>query len=471
MPNTSTTPATPAGEGPFASTDSFANRHIGPGAAERQAMLAALGLPNLAALTDATVPARIRLDRPLTLPPARSEFEVLAELRARAGRNQVFRSFIGMGYYESLTPPVIQRNILENPGWYTQYTPYQAEISQGRLEALLNFQTMIADLTGLDIANASLLDEATAAAEAMTMCHGLKPERSVFFVSEDCHPQTIALLQTRAAPVGIQVSVGDPRSFQFGPQVFGALVQYPCTYGVIHDFAGFAESAHAAGAMLVVACDLLALTLLRPPGEFGADIAVGSAQRFGVPLGYGGPHAAFFATRDAFKRSMPGRIIGVSKDARGKPALRLSLQTREQHIRREKATSNICTAQALLASMASMYAVYHGPEGLQAIARRVHLLTATLAKALEKLGFEMGSPKSEVRSPKFFDTLCVGLGTKSAAEIHRLAAAQKLNFRPLGEHSVGISLDEATTENDLRDILAVFNGGQPCSLDLRALRG
>ena len=333
-----------------------------------------LGYPSLEALVDAAVPSQIRLRRPLQLPAARSEHEVLAALREIAAQNQVFRSYIGMGYYDCITPPVIQRNILENPGWYTPYTPYQAEIAQGRLEALLNFQTMVIDLTGLDIANASLLDEATAAAEAMTLCRSLKPGRNTFFVSADCHPQTIDVVQTRAEALGIEVVVGDHQAFQFNEQVCGALVQYPNTYGEVLDYSAFIEQAHAAGALVAVAADLLSLTLLRPPGEFGADIALGSAQRFGVPLGYGGPHAAYFATRDALKRHMPGRIVGVSKDSRGRPALRLALQTREQHIRREKATSNICTAQALLASVAAMYACYHGPAGLQQIARRIHLL-------------------------------------------------------------------------------------------------
>ena len=466
-----TVPSPTAPANPFAPGDSFARRHIGPGPQEQSAMLHSLGFASLSALTAAVVPPAIRRTDTLRLPPAASEFEVLTELRARASRNRIFRSYLGLGYSDTITPPVIQRNILENPGWYTQYTPYQAEISQGRLEALLNFQTLVTDLTGLDIANASLLDEATAAAEAMTMCHGLKPERSVFFVSEDCQPQTIALLQTRAKPLGAEVVVGDHRQFQFHDRVFGALVQYPCTYGAIHDYSGFAAQAHAAGALLVVACDLLALTLLTPPGEFGADIAVGSAQRFGVPMGYGGPHAAFFATRDAFKRAMPGRIIGVSKDARGRPALRLSLQTREQHIRREKATSNICTAQALLASMASMYAVYHGPEGLKAIAQRVHLLARTLALGLAKLGFTVAGPKSAGRPEPFFDTLCIQTDSQPVAEIVARAEKLRMNFRPIGSHAIGIALDETTTEQDLRDILSVFTGGQPVAFDLRQLAG
>ena len=334
--------------------DRFVRRHIGPRPADAGEMLKQLGYASLDAMIDDAVPKPIRLVRPLQLPAARNEHEALAALKEIASQNQVCRSFIGMGYYDCITPVVIQRNVLENPGWYTQYTPYQAEISQGRLEALLNFQTMVADLTALDIANASLLDEATACAEAMTMCHRLKDGRNIFFVSETCHPQNIEVIQTRAKALGIEVVVGRSRNiFQFNEKVFGALVQYPDTFGAIHDYSGFAEKAHTAGALLTVATDLLALTLIKPPGEFGADIAIGSAQRFGVPLGYGGPHAAFFATRDEFKRQMPGRLVGVSKDSRGKPALRLALGTREQHIRREKATSNICTAQALLANMAS----------------------------------------------------------------------------------------------------------------------
>ena len=364
----------------------FARRHIGPSTEDTRQMLDLLGYESLDALTDAAVPSQIRLARPLRLPEARPEHEVLAALKEIASQNQVFRSYIGMGYYDCITPAVLQRNLLENPGWYTPYTPYQAEIAQGRLEALLNFQTMVIDLTGLDVANASLLDEATAAAEAMTMCHGLKQDGTVFFVSADCHPQTIEVVKTRAGALGIEVVVGDHTTFRFNEQVFGALVQYPNTYGEIVDYSAFVQQAHAAGALVAVAADLLSLTLLRPPGEFGADIALGSTQRFGVPLGYGGPHAAYFATRDAFKRQMPGRIVGVSKDSRGRPALRLALQTREQHIRREKATSNICTAQALLASMASMYACYHGPAGLRDIAQHVHSLTQVLARGLARLG-------------------------------------------------------------------------------------
>ncbi len=435
------------------SPEPFVRRHIGPRPEETAAMLRLLGQASLDAMVAAAVPGKIRLRKPLNLPAARSEHEVLAALKEIASQNQVCRSFIGMGYYDCITPAVIQRNIQENPGWYTQYTPYQAEISQGRLEALLNFQTMVADLTGLDIANASLLDEATAAAEAMTMGHALKDGRNIFFVSETCHPQNIEVVRTRARALGIEVVVGSHEKFKFDGKVFGALVQYPDTYGAIHDFAPLVEAAHAAGALVAVATDLLALTLLKPPGEFGADIAIGSAQRFGVPLGYGGPHAAFFATRDQFKRSLPGRIVGVSKDSRGKPALRLALQTREQHIRREKATINICTAQALLANMASMYAVYHGPEGLEKIARRVRGLTETLAAGLEKMGFKVSPP---VR----FDTIRVELGQKPAADVMQTAEAHQVNFRFIDENTLGISLDEATSLKDVVEIWQVFKGAK-----------
>jgi glycine dehydrogenase len=462
-----------------ASPDRFVHRHIGPRPADAGEMLKLLGYASLDAMIDAAVPKPIRLARPLQLPAARSEHEALAALKEIASQNQVCRSFIGMGYYDCITPAVIQRNVLENPGWYTQYTPYQAEISQGRLEALLNFQTMVADLTDLDIANASLLDEATACAEAMTMCHRLKDGRNIFFVSEICHPQNIEVIRTRAKALGIEVVVGSHEKFSFTEKVFGALVQYPDTFGAIHDCSGFAEKAHAAGALLAVATDLLALTLIKPPGEFGADIAIGSAQRFGVPLGYGGPHAAFFATRDEFKRQMPGRLVGVSKDSRGKPALRLALGTREQHIRREKATSNICTAQALLANMASMYAVYHGPEGLKQIAQRVHMLTKILATGLEKLGFTVGqasrlSPsKSENQkearqagSPSYFDTITIATGDQRAADIVKIAEAHGMNFRLIDEYTLGISLDEATGESDVVEIWQVFKGNKAIGFTL-----
>ncbi len=413
-------------------------------------MLEVVGCPTLDALMAEAVPAVIRLRRPLNLPAARGEHEALAALREIASQNQVFRSCIGMGYSDCITPAVLRRNLLENPGWYTQYTPYQAEISQGRLEALLNFQTMVIDLTGLDVANASLLDEGTAAAEAMAVCRGLGQGRDTFLISSGCHPQTIDVVKTRARALGVEVIVGDHRSFQFTARVFGALVQYPDTWGEIQDYSGLAGQAHAAGALVAVAADLLSLTLLRPPGEFGADIALGSAQRFGVPMGYGGPHAAYFATRESFKRQMPGRIVGVSKDIRGRPALRLALQTREQHIRREKATSNICTAQALLANMASMYGCYHGPEGLKRIARHIHLLTGLLARGLTRLGYEVGPAQ-------FFDTLRVGLGNRDSQAILKLAEARRINFRLIDAQTLGISLDETTTERDLVDIWRVFN--------------
>jgi glycine dehydrogenase len=410
--------------------DRFADRHIGSSPEEVQEMLRVIGFSTLDAMIAAAIPPQIRLAKPLSLPPAGSENEVLAELKEIVSKNERRRSFIGMGYYDCITPPVIQRNILENPGWYTQYTPYQPEISQGRLEALLNFQTMVSDLTGLEIANASLLDEATAAAEAMAMCHGLQggEGRNTFFVSETCHPQTIAVVQTRAEPLGIAVVVGDHATFALNEKVFGVLLQYPATDGAILDYEPFIREVHKQKALVVVATDLLALSLLKPPGEFGADVAVGSAQRFGVPMGYGGPHAAFFATRDAFKRHMPGRLIGVSRDAQGQPALRLALQTREQHIRRDKATSNICTAQVLLAVMASMYAVYHGPEGLRRIAKRIHALAATLPAAL-----------GEPQNGPFFDTL----------RFRKAPRPKGVNVREYSDGSWGVSIDETTTAEDV----------------------
>src|SRR5712691_4948964 len=363
-------------------SDSFAHRHIGPNDDEVAQMLRDVGFKTLDALIDATVPKNIRLDRQLNLPAAKSEAEALAELRAISKKNQIAKSFIGAGYSDCITPPVIQRNILENPGWYTAYTPYQAELAQGRLEARLNFQTMIVDLTKLDIANASLLDEATAAAEAMALCRAVASDRRTFFVADNCHPQTIEVVRTRAKPLGIEVKIDNYARCKFDDTVLGALVQYPATDGAIYDYAEFVRQAHDAGALVVVAADILALTLLKPPGEFDADVAVGSTQRFGVPLGFGGPHAAYFATRDQYKRHMPGRLVGVSHDVEGRPAYRLALQTREQHIRRDKATSNICTAQVLLAVIASMYAVYHGPRGLRAIAEGIQRLTSQLADGL-----------------------------------------------------------------------------------------
>src|SRR5258708_7067342 len=376
----------------------FARRHIGPNENEAAEMLGSLGFENLNALIDATVPKNIRLDRELNLPEAKSKNEALAELRAISKKNKTAKSFIGAGYSDCITPPVIQRNILENPGWYTAYTPYQAELAQGRLEALLNFQTMIVDLTKLDIANASMLDEATAAAEAMTLCHASVPDRKTFFVADNCHPETIEVVRTRAKPLGIEVKIDNHSRFKFNDSVFGALVQYPATDGAIYDYTQFVKQAHAAGALVVVAADILALTLLKAPGEFGVDVAVGNTQRFGVPLGFGGPHAAYFATRDQYKRHMPGRLVGVSHDADGRPAYRLAMQTREQHIRRDKATSNICTAQVLLAVMASMYAVYHGPHGLRAIAKRVHQLTRRFADSLS-------GARVKLAGQKFFGTI------------------------------------------------------------------
>src|SRR5690242_9078441 len=409
--------------------DGFIDRHIGPDDAEIATMLEAVGYDSLDAMVDAIVPAAIRQKNPLALPPAVTENEALAKIRAIADKNEVFKSFIGQGYYGTHVPLVILRNILENPAWYTAYTPYQAEISQGRMEALINFQTMCADLTGMEIANASLLDEATAAAEAMTLAkRSSKSKSNVFFVSKHVHPQTIEVLKTRAEPLGIELRVDDEANAA-NVDCYGALLQYPDTFGSIRDYKSLCEALHAKGALVAVATDLLALTLITPPGEWGADIVVGNSQRFGVPFGFGGPHAAFMACRDAFKRSMPGRLIGVSKDAQGNNAYRLTLQTREQHIRREKATSNICTAQVLLAVMAAMYAVYHGPEGLVRIARRTHRLAAILTAALRKTGIKVGGD--------FFDTLHVtGI---DAHTIHAMANAAHINLRHIDDTSLAIS--------------------------------
>ena len=440
--------------------DLFVRRHIGPRPEDAQEMLDFLGLNGMEALIEKTVPPSIRLPETLRIGDPHSEYSMLERLRDIASQNRIFRSFIGMGYHDCITPPVIQRNILENPGWYTQYTPYQAEIAQGRLEALLNFQTMIADLTALDIANASLLDEGTAAAEAMSMSYSLsKTEGNAFFVSEACHPQTIEVVRTRARARGIRVIVGDSSTFDFVPSVFGALLQCPASDGAIADYSGFVERAHQAGALVTVAADLLALTLLRPPGEFGADIAVGNSQRFGVPLGYGGPHAAFFATRENYKRQMPGRIVGLSKDALGNPAVRLALQTREQHIRRDKATSNICTAQVLLAIMASMYAVYHGPDGLKKIAQRIHFLTAVLGRGLKRLGFKIGPDP-------FFDTLYVETGPRDTARLLDSAQKRGMNLRRLNEAVIGISLNETVSARELTDLFSVFAPPGPVPFEL-----
>src|SRR6476469_1584289 len=434
---------------PIFDVDSFARRHIGPNEEEVRAMLRDVGFDSVGALIDATVPKDIRLGREVKLPEAKSEGEALAELRAIAQKNKIARSFIGAGYYDCITPPVIQRNILENPGWYTAYTPYQAEIAQGRLEALLNFQQMIIDLTALDIANASMLDEATAAAEAMALCHAVVPNRKTFFVSDNCHPQTIAVVQTRAKPLGIEIKIGDYSRFKFDSTIFGALVQYPATDGAIYDYTESVRKAHDAGVLVVVAADILALTLLKPPGEFGADVAVGNTQRFGVPIGFGGPHAAYFATRDQFKRHMPGRLVGVSHDAEGRSAYRLALQTREQHIRRDKATSHICTAEVLLDVIASMYAVYHGPKGLRAIAERVHRLTSRLADCLRALG-------CTVTHENFFDT--VRIEVESSEVILEHAAKAGCNLHAIGPRAVGISFDETTTPRDVGLLMSIFRG-------------
>ncbi|MEH2356164.1 aminomethyl-transferring glycine dehydrogenase [Nostoc sp.] len=442
---------------------SFVPRHIGPNSDDIQLMLKVLGFSSLDALIDQTVPQTIRLKQPLKLPAAESEYAALASLKKVAAKNQVFRSYIGMGYYDTITPPVIGRNILENPGWYTAYTPYQPEIAQGRLEALLNFQTLIIDLTGLEIANASLLDEATAAAEAMSLSYGVsKNQADAYFVSRDCHPQTIDVLQTRAKPLGIKIVVGDHQTFDFDRPIFGAVLQYPASDGTIYDYRAFIEKAHAKGALVTVAADPLSLTLLTPPGEFGADIAVGSTQRFGIPLGFGGPHAAYFATKEEYKRLVPGRIVGVSKDAQGKPALRLALQTREQHIRREKATSNICTAQVLLAVMASMYAVYHGPTGLKQIAENIHSLTVLLAEGLKRLDYS-------ISSKDFFDTLRVELGRRNLKDILAVSEQLQINLRVFDATTVGISLDETTTPEDLIDLWQIFAGTNDLPFTLEEL--
>jgi glycine dehydrogenase len=430
----------------------FRSRHLGPIGSDRHEMLRELGYSEISQLIDDAVPAGIRLTRELDLPPALSEHDALAWLKSLLSQNRLLKSFIGQGYHGTLTPAVIQRNILENPGWYTAYTPYQAEIAQGRLEALLNFQTMITDLTGLDVANASLLDEGTAAAEAMSLALAGKPTAKAIFVSDRCHPQTLDVIITRAEPLGIDVITGDWQTFEPEPGIFAAVVQYPDTRGRIDDFSNFCENNRKAGITNIVAADLLALALLKPPGEFGADICVGNSQRFGVPMGFGGPHAAFMACRDALKRKMPGRLIGVSVDSRGKPGFRLSLQTREQHIRRDKATSNICTAQVLLAVMASMFAVYHGPEGIRQIAHNIHSHTASLANSLAAAGIE-------VESGAFFDTLTVSV-PKRADEIISAAAAAGFNLRRIDANHVGIAFDETTTREDAASVARVFGAEQ-----------
>ncbi|MGD1861948.1 MAG: aminomethyl-transferring glycine dehydrogenase [Leptolyngbyaceae cyanobacterium] len=430
----------------------FVARHVGPQPEGIRAMLAALGYDSLDALMSATVPAGIRFAKTLNLEAGLGEMAALEKLRAIANQNQVWRSYLGLGYADTITPPVIQRNILENPGWYTQYTPYQPEIAQGRLEALLNFQTMVTDLTGLEIANASLLDEGTAAAEAMTLSFNVRKQKAAktFWVAADCHPQTIAVVKTRALPLGIDVQVGNHQDFDAATPIFGALVSYPATDGSIYDYSDFIQQVHEQRALVTVVADLMSLTLLKSPGEMGADIAVGNTQRFGVPLGYGGPHAAYFATLNQYARKLPGRLVGVSKDQYDKPALRLALQTREQHIRRDAATSNICTAQVLLAVIAGMYAVYHGPEGLRAIATRIHQHTVTLATALEQAGFSLGTEP-------YFDTLQIAVGDRWAKILTR-AATKQINLRQLDAQTLAVALDETTTADDVQDLVDIFTG-------------
>lgn len=437
----------------FQNPDKFVNRHNGPDEKEINEMLEVIGASSLDELISETIPHQIRNDTELNLDEPVSEYNFLQNLRKTAAKNQVFKSYIGMGYYPSITPQVIQRNIMENPGWYTQYTPYQAEISQGRLEALLNFQTMVMDLTAMDIANASLLDEGTAAAEAMLMFYhlrsGAKKNANTFFVSEECFPQTIEVVKTRAMPVGINVVVGDHTNLELTDDIFGILVQYPSGSGEIYDYKNLFEEAHSKEIFTIVAADILSLTLLKPPGEFGADAVVGTTQRLGIPMGYGGPHAAYFATKDKFKRHIPGRIIGVSVDVHGNKAYRMALQTREQHIKREKATSNICTAQVLLAVMAGMYAVYHGPEGLKSIAEKTLALTRLLDIALQKLGYKQVTKN-------YFDTLEIKSDQKSISQIKKLAEDNKINFRYFDD-SIGISLSEVTSLEDVKEIISLFS--------------
>jgi glycine dehydrogenase len=432
-------------------TDHFQQRHIGTTKAQQQEMASSVGFENVEQLIETAIPDNIKATQSLCLPPALSEAQALTRLRKYADQNTVMRSCIGMGYYDTLTPAVLLRNVFENPGWYTAYTPYQPEISQGRLETLLTFQQVIIDLTGMPLANASLLDEATAAAEAMTLMHRMnrRSKSSTFVVAEDCHPQTISLIQTRAEPLGIEVRLVAPESLENVDDAFGLLAQYPGTFGDVRDLSDVIKTSHEKNILVGVASDLLALTLLKSPGSMGADVVVGSSQRFGVPMGFGGPHAAFFATRDEYKRSMPGRVIGVSIDSRGRQALRMAMQTREQHIRREKATSNICTAQALLAIMAGLYAMHHGPEGLRAIAKRVHHFTTQLASALD------GTTHTVVNN-SWFDTLTIQ--TESADAIHTLAESRGFNLRRINDTHIGISLDETTTAEELESLVELFGG-------------
>ena len=430
-------------------TQDFSRRHIGPNLAEQQEMLSQLGLKSINALIDKTIPKTIQTKFGLHIGQGLDEFSLLKKIKGIASKNIVARSYIGMGYYGTITPPVIQRNILENPGWYTAYTPYQAEISQGRLEALVNFQTMVTDMTGLDIANSSLLDEATAAAEAMIMLFHSAQKRNRFLVAENCHPQTIDVLKTRANPIGIELSIQSTDTFDFSDDVFGALIQYPATDGKVVNYSDLCQKAHDQGVAIAMATDLLSLALLPSPGDMGADVAIGSSQRFGVPMGFGGPHAAFMAAKEKYKRKMPGRIIGVSVDRHGNPAYRMALQTREQHIRRDRATSNICTSQVLLAVMAGMYAVYHGAEGIRAIAKRIHGKTKDLATALSAGGYH-------IVHDQFFDTIRIGLNNILDDEIKNRAEFSNMNFRYYDNGDVGIALDETVSPGDLSDILTVF---------------
>lgn len=450
--------------------DDFESRHIGPSKHDVQSMLDIIGIDSLDSLIDQTIPSSIRLKKDLVLPAPIGESELLSHLRSIASKNMVYRSYLGQGYYDSITPPVILRNIFENPGWYTQYTPYQAEISQGRLEAMLNFQTMVSDLTGMEVANASLLDEGTAAAEAMAMVYGLVfrstdgPRRNKLFVSEKCFIQTIEVLKSRALPLGFEIIVGDHKTYKLDPSFFGAVLQYPAEQGEVLDYSDFICKVHEVGALAIVAADLLSLALLKPPGEFGADVVIGSSQRFGIPLGCGGPHAAYFATRMEFIRYMPGRIIGVTIDAHNNPAYRMTLQTREQHIRREKATSNICTAQALLAIMAGMYAVYHGPEGIRGIARRINMYARVLASELESLGFTQ-------ENNVYFDTLKIKVENRQLCkEIHKTANAFRCNFRAIDDNHIGIALDETVTFEDLQTIVKIFAQAKGCAYDISDLQ-
>ncbi|HEX9565719.1 MAG TPA: aminomethyl-transferring glycine dehydrogenase [Gemmatimonadaceae bacterium] len=459
-----TTTLTPAAQA--VDPDTFVRRHLGPSPAEVAAMLGELGYGSLDDFIEATVPESIRAKTPLGIGPARTEHDVLDEIRKMASRNRVFRSYLGLGYHDTLTPPVILRNILENPGWYTAYTPYQSEIAQGRLEALLNYQTMVIDLTGLPIANASLLDEGTAAAEAVHLAYGVKGRegKETVFVDKHCHPQTIDIVKTRAWASGVQVVVGDARTKKFGQRVFAVIVQYPTTDGAVVDWRDVADRAHAADALVIAATDLLALSLLVPPGEWGADVVVGNSQRFGVPVGFGGPHAAFMTTRDEFKRLIPGRLIGVSRDAQGKMALRMALGTREQHIRREKATSNICTAQVLLAVIAGMYGVWHGPEGLTRIARRIHRMAVMLAAGAARLGHAV--PHAD-----FFDTVRIDLQGTTAARVMGAARKLGINLRKASGTGVVVAFDETVDEHDVTDVLVALNGGHPLSWRVDDLAG